>query len=277
MGSAAHHYEVRVEIDPELPGAVYPIPGFSGLQENGAFGSSSYHAFIARVEHRYSSGFSVLGSYTRSKCLGTPWQDQFTWNPLNLRLDRGHCTWDMTQNLTANGIYELPFGKGKPFMNQGGITDVIFGGWKISAIAGLRSGPWLTLGSSQSLGVFVNAQPTVSGPVNNKALNGGLGKNGKLGPYFNTQNVTKITAVGVQGNAGVGNVYGPGSATWDLSGNKTWTFADRYGLTFRGDAFNAFNRVNFTGLSTNVNSSTFGKVTSANPARTIQLSMRLTF
>ena len=277
MGSEAHHYEVRVEIDPELPGAVYPISGFGGLQVNGGYGSSTYHGFIGRVEHRYSSGFSVLGSYTLSKCLGTPWQDQFTWHPLNLRLDRGHCTWDMHQNLTANTIYELPFGKGKPFMNQGGITDVLLGGWKFSAIAALRSGPWLTLGSSQSLGVFVNAQPQVSGPINNKSLNGGLGKNGRLGPYFNTQNVAKITTVGVQGNAGVGDVYGPGLADWDLSGNKSWAFAERYELTFRADAFDAFNRVNFNGLSTNVNSSTFGKVTSANPARTLQLNLRLRF
>ncbi len=277
MGSAAHHTEVRAEIDPELPGAVYPIAGFAALEENGAFGASNYHGLITRVEHRYSSGFSVLGSYTWSKCLGTPWQDQFTWHPLNLRQDRGHCTWDMTQNLTANTIYELPFGKGKPFLNQSGLADAVVGGWKFSAIAGLRSGPWLTLGSSQSLGTFVNALPTVSGKVNNSSLHGGLGKNGKLGPYFNTQNVTKITTVGVQGNAGVGNLQAPGSATWDLSGNKSWNFAERYGLTFRADAFNAFNRVNFAGLSTNSTSSTFGKVTSAGNPRLIQLSLRLNF
>lgn len=277
MGSASHHTEVRVEIDPLLPGAVYPIPNFAALEENGAFGASNYHGLITRVEHRYSSGFSVLGSYTWSKCLGSPWQDQFTWHPLNLSADRGHCAWDMEQNLTANSIYELPFGRGKTFLNQGGLSDAVVGGWKFAAIAGIRSGPWLTLGSSQSLGTFVGALPTVTGPVNNKSLNGGLGKNGKLGPYFNTANVQKITTVGVQGNSGVANIYGPGSATWDLSGNKTWTFAERYGLTFRADAFNAFNRVNFAGLSTNVTSSTFGKVTNASPARTIQLSMRLAF
>jgi outer membrane receptor protein involved in Fe transport len=277
MGSAAHHTETRVEIDPELPGAVFPLAGWAAVEENGNFGKSNYNGLITRVEHRYSSGFTVLGSYTWSKCLDTPWQDQFTWHPLNLSMDRGHCTWDMSQNMTANTIYELPFGKGKAFMNQGGISDAVLGGWKFAAIAGIRSGPWLTLGSSQSLGTFVNALPTVSGPVNNKSLNGGLGKNGKLGPYFNTQNVTKITTVGVQGNAGVANIYGPGSATWDLSGNKTWTFAERFGLTFRADAFNAFNRVNFAGLSTSSTSSTFGKVTNASPARTIQLSMRLAF
>lgn len=277
MGSSSHHTETRVEIDPELPGAVYPIPGFAAVEENGNFGRSNYNGLIARVEHRYSSGFTVLGSYTFSKCLSLPWQDQFTWHPLNLNLDRGHCTWDLNQNLTANAVYDLPFGKGKMFMNRGGITDAVLGGWKLSAIVGLRSGPWVTLGSSQSLGTFVNALPNVSGPVNNKSLHGGLGKNGYLGPYFNTQNVSRITAVGVQGNAGVANINGPGSAIWDLSGSKTWNLLERYRLSFRADAFNAFNRVNFAGLSTNVTSSTFGKLTSAGPARTIQLSMRFEF
>ncbi len=277
MGSAGHHTEMRVEIDPELPGAVYPLAGFAAAEENGAFGKSNYHGLITRVEHRYSSGFSVLGSYTWSKCLDLPWQDQFTWHPLNLNADKGHCTWDMHQNLTANAIYELPFGRGKALMNQGGISDAVLGGWKVAAIAALRSGPWLSLGSSQSLGTFVNALPNVSGPVNNSSLHGGLGKNGYIGPYFNTANVAKITTVGVQGNAGVSNLSEPGSATWDLSGDKAWTFADRYALTFRVDAFNAFNRVNFNGLSTNSTSSTFGKVTAANPARTLQLNLRLTF
>jgi hypothetical protein len=72
-------------------------------------------------------------------------------------------------------------------------------------------------------------------------------------------------------------VYGPGSATWDLSGYKGWKFGDRYGLTFRADVFNAFNRVNFTGLDTGVNDSRFGDVTSANAAREIQLSLRFNF
>jgi hypothetical protein len=61
------------------------------------------------------------------------------------------------------------------------VSDVVLGGWKFAAIAGLRSGPWLSLGSSQSLGTFVNALPNVSGPVINTSLHGGLGKNGYLG------------------------------------------------------------------------------------------------
>lgn len=277
IGSAAHHYEERPNIDPENPDGTFPFPGWNGVQENTNSGNSAYNGLVIRAEHRYSSGFSLLGSYTFSKCLGWPWQDVFSWHPLNMRLDRGHCQLDMTQNLTANTVYELPFGKGKPFLNQGGVINAVAGGWKVAAIASLHSGPWLTLGSNQSLGIFVNALPDVTGPVNNTSLHGDLGKNGKLGPYFNTKNVIPVTGVGVQGNSSVQSVYGPGSADWDLSGYKGWKFFDRYNLTFRADVFNAFNRVNFTGLDTGVNDTRFGQVTNANPAREIQLSLRFEF
>jgi hypothetical protein len=123
----------------------------------------------------------------------------------------------------------------------------------------------------------VNALPLVTGPVNNASRHSNLGKHGYLGPYFNTENVRPIDTLGVQGNAGVSNVETPVSAVWDLSAFKTWTIAERYGIQFRSDFFNAFNRVNFTGLDTNVNDSNFGNLASANPAREIQFSLRLKF
>jgi hypothetical protein len=277
LGSAAHHYEERPNLDPQNPDGSFPLPGWNGVQQNSASGSSIYNGLVLRTEKRFSSGFYLSGSYTFSKCLGWPWQDVFSWHPLNMRLDRGHCQEDLTHNFVANTIYELPFGQGKMFLNQGGLLNQVVGGWKVVAIAALHTGPWATLGSNQSLGIFVNGLPDVSGPVNNSNLNGGLGKHGKLGPYFNIGNVHPVTAVGTQGNSSVQSIYGPGSADWDLSGDKTWKYRDRYGLTFRADVFNAFNRVNFAGLDTGVNDTRFGYVQNASPAREIQLSLRATF
>jgi hypothetical protein len=278
MGSASRHYETRIVINPLRPDGTTGYTNYQGaIQENLNAGSSNYNALAARVEKRYASGFSLLGSYTWSKCLGTPWQDQFAWHPLNLSADYGHCTYDQNQRLSVNSVYELPFGRNKPFLNRGGVTNVVAGGWQASAIATFYTGPWVTLGSNQNLGAFVNTLPEVTGPVNNSSFHGGLGKNGRLGPYFNTQNVHPITTLGVQGNAGVSDIMTPGSATWDLSLFKTWMFADRYGATFRSDFFNAFNRANFIGLDTGVNDSNFGNLTGANAAREIQFSLRLAF
>ena len=278
LGSAAHHYEERPNIAPLLNSSgATALPGWNGVQENTMSGSSFYHGVALRVEHRYSSGFSVLGNYTFSKCLGYPWQDVFSWHPLNLDLDRGHCQEDLNHNLVANAIYELPFGQGKAFLNNSGPINQVIGGWRVAAIAAYHTGYWSTLGSNQNLGIFVNALPDVTGPVNNSSLHSGLGKNGRLGPYFNTQNVVPVTQEAVQGNASVQEVANPGSADWDLSGYKGWTYHDRYTLDFRADVFNAFNRANFYGLDTGVNDARFGLVTNANPGREIQLSLRLTF
>ena len=278
MGSASRHYETRIVINPLRTDGTTGYTNYAGaIQENLNAGSSSYNALALRVEKRYTSGFSLLGSYTWSKCLGTPWQDQFAWHPLDLSQDYGHCTYDQNQRLSVNSVYELPFGKNKPFLNKGGFVNALAGGWQASAIATFYTGPWLTLGSNQNLGAFVNALPNVTGPVNNSSLHGGLGRHGRLGPYFNIQNVHPITTLGVQGNAGVSNVETPGSATWDLSAFKTWRFADRYGATFRTDFFNAFNRVNFINLDTGVNDSNFGNLTGANAAREVQFSLRLAF
>lgn len=278
LGSLSRHYETRIVINPLRPDGTTGYTNYAGaIQENLNAGSSNYNALALRVEKRYSNGLSVLGSYTFSKCLGTPWQDQFAWHPLDLSADYGHCTYDQNQRLSVNSVYELPFGKGKLLLNHGGFLDQIVGGWQGSVIATFYTGPWLTLGSGQNLGAFVNTLPLVTGPVNNGNRHGGLGRHGYLGPYFNTQNVQPITTLGEQGNAGVSDIETPGSATWDLSAFKTWTILERYGLTFRGDFFNAFNRVNFVGLDTGVNDSNFGNLTGANPAREIQLSARIRF
>ncbi len=284
LGSAAHHYEERPNIAPLLNAqgqTRYTGPQgqivFNGVQENTNSGSSFYDGLVVRVEHRYSNGFSVLGNYTWSKCLGYPWQDVFTWHPLNLDQDRGHCQEDLNQNLVANAIYELPFGQGKSFLNRGGLLNAVVGGWKVADITSIHSGPWSTLGSSQNLGIFVNSLPNVTGAVNNSSLHGGLGKHGRLGPYFNTQNVVPVKTEAQQGNAPVQELQNPGAADYDISGYKTWTYAERYSLDFRADVFNAFNRPNFYGLDTNVNDSDFGLVQNADPAREIQLSLRFSF
>ncbi len=285
LGSAAHHFEERPNIAPLIDGngdtrytnPVTHVTPFNGVQENTNSGSSFYSGVVARVEHRYSSGFEVLGNYTFSKCLGYPYQDRFTYHPLNLRLDRGHCDTDLKHNLVANAIYELPFGQGKQFINKGGLVNAAVGGWRVSTIAALHSGPYATLASNQNLGIFVNGLPQITGAVNNSSLHGGLGKQGRLGPYFNTQNVAPVTGVAVQGNSGVQDIETPGSADWDISGYKSFTYAERYTLDFQADAFNAFNRANFTGLDTGVNDARFGLVTAANAGREIQLSLRFKF
>lgn len=288
MGSAEHHFEERPEIDPYIPGTNQPThwTNFDGVQENTASGNSIYHGLSLRTEKRFSSGYSTMVNYTWSKCLGMPYQDEFNWH-VDMHKDYGHCTEDINQILSANGIYELPFGQGKTFLNTGWLKNAVVGGWKVAGIVSLHTGAWTTLGGNQGMAFFMNGLPDVTGPVNNKSLHSGLGRHQRLGPYFNTQNVTGVTGVsanggvpsttGVQGNSPVHSLMNPGSENFDLSGYKSWKYGERYNLTLRGDFFNAFNRVNFNAVDSSISDTTFGNVTSAGAAREIQLSLRLAF
>lgn len=287
VGTSERHYEERNEIDPLNTSGVpilYDTCGtppnlvgcYSGVQENQLTGTSNYDALILRAEKRFSAGFSATANYTWSKCLGTPYQDEFAWH-VNMHLDYSHCTEDINHIFTANGIYELPFGRGKRYASKGAFMDAFVGGWRIAGIATLRTGPWTTLGSQQNIGFFDGGLPNLTGPLNNHSLHGGLGRHGRLGPYINTQNVMNISAVGVQGDSGTHNVQNPGYQDYDLSGYKSWKLGDLANLTFRGDFFNAFNRVNFQSVDTYDLDPGFGDVSAAYPAREIQLSMRLDF
>jgi Carboxypeptidase regulatory-like domain len=287
VGTSERHYEERNEIDPLNTNGVASLwatcgtpPNYvgcySGVQENQLTGTSNYDALLARVQKRFSSGFSASVNYTLSKCLGTPYQDEFAWH-VNMHLDYSHCTEDINDIFTANGIYELPFGHGKMFLNNGTLTDEFVGGWKIAGISTLRTGPWTTLGSQQNIGFFDGGLPDLSGPLNDHSLHAGLGRNGRLGPYINTQNVVNLSAVGVQGTSGTHNVENPGYQDYDVSAYKSWKFGEQPSLTFRADFFNVFNRVNFQSISTYDLASNFGDVSSAYPAREIQLSLRFAF
>ncbi|MGB6871451.1 MAG: TonB-dependent receptor [Acidobacteriaceae bacterium] len=286
LGTSERHYEERNELDPlgtngiplyyDTCGTNHNIGCYSGVQQNQETGTSNYDALVGRVEKRFSSGLSAAVNYTWSKCLGTPFQDEFTWH-VDMHLDYSHCTEDINSLFTANGIYELPFGRGKMFANSSTLADEVVGGWKFAGIATLRTGPWTTLGSQQNIGFFDGALPNVIGPVNNQSLHGGLGRNFRLGPYINTQNVVNLTAVGVQGDSGTHTLENPGYQDYDVSAYKSWTIGEQPTLTFRADFFNVFNRVNFGSISTYDLASNFGDVSSAYAAREIQLSLRFSF
>ncbi|MEA2257212.1 MAG: hypothetical protein QOJ51_37, partial [Acidobacteriaceae bacterium] len=84
-------------------------------------------------------------------------------------------------------------------------------------------------------------------------------------------------AIGHFGNAGSGILVGPGVELWDLSAIKNVKIGERASFQFRSEFFNAFNHTNFSAVTTNINSSSFGQVTSAHDPRQIQLGGKLYF
>ncbi|MDQ4120894.1 MAG: TonB-dependent receptor [Acidobacteriota bacterium] len=109
-------------------------------------GTFRYNALQAEVRRRFSAGLYFQVNYTFQKTLGdVPNDSQVRQSPYldnnNPKLDYGRPDYDRTHTLNANMIYELPFGKGKRFLNQGGLVDLIFGGFQFGSIVNLSSGP----------------------------------------------------------------------------------------------------------------------------------------
>src|SRR6185437_6377855 len=113
-----------------------PFPDFGGSQFDAYEGKGSYNSFQATLERHESNGLYFLAAYT----YGHAFDDTAT--PLNgganiyrsallLPVDSKYTNsdWDVRHRFTFTGDYKLPFGKGRKYMNHGGILNELVGGW----------------------------------------------------------------------------------------------------------------------------------------------------
>jgi hypothetical protein len=120
-----------------------PNTGVANFTTNG--GQQRYNALQIEVRRRFSRGFSFQANYSFAKTLADIVDDSQTRvNPFldnaNPRLDYGRPDYDRTHVFNFNSVMELPFGKGKRFLNQGGVINTIFGGFQLSTILQMSSG-----------------------------------------------------------------------------------------------------------------------------------------
>ncbi len=112
-------------------------------------GSSSYHALLLTLERRLSNGLSFQGRYTWAHSINDGsvggGESNGPENVNCLQCDKGPSVFDVRNNVTVNAVYELPFGPGKPFMNEKGVLGAIVGGWQMSSIGIWHTGHPLTI------------------------------------------------------------------------------------------------------------------------------------
>jgi hypothetical protein len=219
-----------------------------------SLGDSSYNALQVDVNRRLSRGLSIRGAYTWSKSLDDGDSLNATTagnapglvsNPFDLRADRGLATYDVRNIGVMSALYELPFGKGKPFANalEGWANNVV-SGWSVNSIVTLQDGfpftPQLSYNPSNSgdtrnpVRPFLN--PDFTGPV---IL-------GKPGQWFNPKAfLAPPSGGGFDGNIGRDTYIGPGLDTWDFSVVKDTTIREGLRLEFRAEIFNLVDRANF--------------------------------
>ena len=267
--------------------AAAPGTGTVGLPFNALFGrtastqlradgiNSNYNALQANLTKRFSQGLSLTVAYAFSKSLdeGSN-QPSFTDN-LDLSRQYGPSDFDQTHLLTISHLYELPFGKGKPFLNNGGIAAHILSNWQLNGIFRLATGmPFTATADATSCdcpgnGNYADAVAPIT------ILNGvGPGQ-----PWFTTSSFA-APAANQFGNAGRNTIRGPGLKNYDFSLFRTFNVTERFKLEFRGEFYNLTNTPHFSNPDGNVNDSTFGIISSSMSGygnRQIQTALRILF
>jgi hypothetical protein len=266
-----------------------------GIRDN--LGFANYQALNLEVNHRFSKGLYLQGSYNWAKNLTDAGTDVPSSLPaevgdptvladrFNLRNNRGNDYATRRNRFLFTGIYQLPVGKGRAFLNNSGkVIDGVLGGWQISTITMLETGPWLTPQTSPTqdqanlniLGRGAQLRPDQIG-------NGNI-SNPNPDNWFNI-NAFAPTPVdaGRIGNAGVGILEGPGTIAVAGGLSKSFLLRERFKLRFEATFTNLINHPNFAPPQTDVSSpDTFGKTSSVQTAenggnRVGQLALRLEF
>jgi len=238
--------------------------------------SSAYHSMQARAEKRFAQGFTFLASYTFSKAIddssGVPGSTATSNNPQNsfdLRSERGLSEFDVRHRFVASFIYELPFGKGKQFL-QSGIAASIFGNFEIAGIVAAQTGRPFTprISSDRSNTGQLQDRPNLVGDPHLSNPDPQL--------WFNTA-AFAIPATGTFGSAGRNILTGPGYNNTDVAVVKRIGFGEARNLELRAEFFNLFNRPNFDLPNAFADSAQFGRIFSAGPARQIQFVIKFAF
>jgi hypothetical protein len=303
LGSSGHFLQRFHSLNAAVPGnpqttsalSRTPWPEIGGIQYVDGDGTATYESLVTKITRHLSKGLNLLSAFTwaraiddvpeiRAEGADSGQQNSACINPC----ERGLSQFNQDFRWVTSTLYDLPVGKGRAWLNHGGVADALAGGWRISSILTWGSGfPFgLSTGGSTRDGVggdrpnaVPGQSPFLSNPSPAEWFN--------IGAY--AQN-----AIGQFGNVGRNTGIGPGVFTWDLSATKDFRITERRRLEFRFECFNCSNHPNLSepngSLASNlVNSSTlqaipgtgtFGTITSLRAGifnRQLQFALKLYF
>ena len=273
--------------------ALRPFPQYTGVNNLAQpTGFSNYNSLQTRLQRRYTNGFSMLFSYTLAKTLvhGAGYSnreiDAAGGAPLDTRnrdLEKRLAGFDRQHIAIASWTYELPFGKGKRFGSSAPrAINLLAGGWQVNGIHNFRTGAPVFVGGGGVIPLFGGGnRPNILNTNFNTGVNGGDYDPGDTARQRKLNiNAWAQPAAFTFGTAApsynILRTYG--SISEDFSIQKNFNLFERHMLQFRTELFNAFNRVNWGGPAANINApANFGRITSTDPPRSIQLALKYSF
>ncbi|MFN0102328.1 MAG: carboxypeptidase regulatory-like domain-containing protein [Bryobacteraceae bacterium] len=306
MQPSNRYYSQRTSLD-------RPFPNWGLIFSRDAGANAQYNSLQVELNRRFSNGVSFTTAYTLAKNLADnagPAPGSFAGetgggrltNSLDRRSDRGDVYATRRQRFVSTMVYELPFGRNRKFLSGASrAADLALGGWQLSSILTLQTGPFLTPTFSGGDPSGTNASSRgASRPdrIGNGALASPtrdlwLDRNAFVCPGREPGALQFNCAVGVVagrdpapigrfGNSGAGIVLGPGTFGLNAALSKKFVLAERVSLRAEGSFTNAPNWTNLGDPVLDIANSNFGRITGFRGVdfgggRTGQVSLRLEF
>ena len=261
-----------------------PLPGpgaIAARRPNQLFGEirmfqndmiSNYHAVSFILRQAMSRGLQATAHYTWSRT-----RDQTdhsnnnsgrsTQDPYNPDADYGPAYWDVPHRFVASYVYELPF-----FRTSDNLAlRYTLGGWQVSGITTIESGrPFdVRIGTDVANTGHMPQRPDLIGNATNNC--------GEVLVNCISADAFRMPAQFTYGNTPRNILRGPGRVTTDLSLAKNFQIRGRTQFQFRAEAFNLFNRANFANPNATFGTANFGRITSADSMRQLQLGVKIIY
>ena len=266
------------QVPPELMGPgdtqrLRPFPQFSNvILLNPSIGKSSYVAAFVRIQKRFSDGFSLLAHYTRSRYMDDA-ESANEYGSTGSYMDAYHRDrdWarsasDVPNHLVMTVLYEVP-----PLTSTW--LNAVLSKWRIGVLETLQSGPVFTVITTANTTNAFPAGPLRPNLVGNPELRS---DDRTSSHWFNTAAFVN-PAPYTFGNSPRSVLRGAGIVTTDLTLEKRVPIAGSVRFDIRVEAYNLLNRANFNIPGATLGAADFGVISSARPARTMQLGLRLSF
>lgn len=293
------------------PNLIAANPQFGSVYYVSNDSNSTYNSGQVELNKRFANGFQLQAAYVRSKALGdydgTSQQEIAAYyTDRNHHLDKRLLSYDRTNVITSSGVYDVPLGPGRKFLGSThGVVARIVEKWQTAIIFNKFSGSPTTF--TDSAGGTFNNTATATAVLNGPIPSGSVHFVGNNVEYFNNltqtlsnpnlpsslqsqnalfsvqnasgQTILQNPALGTLGGLGPTAYRGLGTYTFNAQASKSIVINKERNLTLklRADAINLLNHPFFSTPSLNIDSTSFGLITSASGTRSVNLSVRVEF
>jgi hypothetical protein len=250
-------------IDPAT--GLRPYPAFGQVQGRGNRNNSSYEGMVASLQRSFTHGLLVSANYTYSHEIDQGaaggGDSDFPQNPACPSCERASGDFDVRHGFNANAVYDLPFGRGRAFLNQPGVAGAMLGRWSVTTIATARTGLPVNVTEDRSSTSVATGYTTSQRPnlIPGVSLTPSGGH--KLGEWINPAAFAPVVGSGY-GDAPRNIGRGPGLWQADLGLAKSISLTEAMEMQFRSEFFNIFNRAQYGLPLADLSTNTFGQIVS---------------